>query len=459
MRSFYGHIQLLKLAKYRIDNRKVLDFIIVQILDDESCISKNPEKYKGFVERFVEDYACADLPFKLQNSYCFITRDVLTNKHTLGLHCSSIKTIYYKRASINSLLLQKNVEVFDTIFHENTHAVQNYDFESSNIDTFNKYLMIKERILRREKEDYYFENYSDVFVEIDARQRAREKLSKLINKLPEKTRQQVLKRLVSVKLGFDPGEREGEFSRGYKKINVFDKNKPKESVSTIFDEIIKKNPNYLIEFPILSVEYNSDGSLKTLPDIVQSIDNTDSKSNRAIYVALIKKGNVVKPENIESDLDFLLNYDIKNEKVSPAFTIIYTHIINTFIDKIEEMTPEGKKRAYDIIDKITDKLKEIEEKEKRSLTEKSFRHALTRKNHQTKKSLLDRLNEERQKDNSEKGEKPEASLMAGAYYSTTKEQRDKAKQDMVDSVHINSTDDKPEGKIDTGKEGEIDDLI
>ena len=449
--NYYGHMQSLKLSNYRIKDKKILDFIIIQILDPNSCISKNPEKYQGFVERIIEDYASFDLPYKLQEQYCYFTRHTLSTEYTLGVHISQEKYIMFKQSQIESLLYSKDIDIFETNFHENTHANQDFDIRSSNINSFNKYLMIKEKILRAEKEEYYSENYEDIFIEIEARQKAREKLGQFIDRLPKNLRIQSLQRLVNRKLGFEPDEKEQEFIDGRRKINVFNPSKPKEDVSIIFDEIIRQHPEYLKEYPMLQMEYNPDGSQKSLQDLVETIDSEDSKPKRAIYVALIRKGSVFKFENFESDLEFLLNYDIQRSASTPAISLIYMHMFTTLLKKMEQLSSEERQKIYPIIDKLNERLEAIEKKEKITLAEKVFRKSLRRKDRESQKPLIELLNEARQQSCDEKkkaGEEPSQSsddnpstspaipLMFEAFYSTTDAQRAQAKRELIEIARL-----------------------
>ncbi len=355
------NIQKIKLVNGRIYDKKIFNFFLSQVLDENSSISTNPKKYQGFVERMLEDYARFDLSPKAKD-ICFFIRDFLGFNKLKGNYYPDT-AIEYKRENIQELIKKKNLDIFATIFHENIHAVQYYDIEHSKFDNYYRYLMLKERIIRSIDNNFYVKNYKSVFLEIEARLTSSEKVRDMILGLPENVKKQIFeKNGEQLKEDILRGKR--EYKKGHYKRNIFKKGYPKESLTTIFDQIIQEHPEVLKENPTLKIEYNEDGSLKKPEDVLNDLNDNGCASNQMMmYMQIVFGGEIFKEENFENDINTLLNYDIKNPNAIIPISLLYVGIIKKFFAD-PEIIPESFYDSYiSAISRIQQKIEELKKKE------------------------------------------------------------------------------------------------
>lgn len=196
--EFLHNVQKFKLGKsLKVDN-KVIEFIMSQVMDVNSVIFKNQEKYQCVVERTLEDLGKNDLPSKVSKDkgYVYFIWDSFNQQKTVGSHLDSQKAILVKRKIVEHLLKNKDLNVLDTIFHENTHAVQEYDIENGKYENYLRYLMTKEIIMQKFNPNYYQANYAYIFIEIEARENSAKKLGNFLGKIMPSTNKQAIYRSV-----------------------------------------------------------------------------------------------------------------------------------------------------------------------------------------------------------------------------------------------------------------------
>ncbi len=89
--------------------------------------------------------------------------------------------------------------------------------------------------------------------------------------------------------------------------------KPEKIFSVVTDYLVRSNPNYLKQYPILSLEYNADGSKKTYSEIRQIMQDSLDKTNNAInqisssqvcvlYNKIIAANPLLKMQKMEQEL-------------------------------------------------------------------------------------------------------------------------------------------------------------
>lgn len=153
-----------------------------------------------------------------------------------------------------SIRSQDKFDLFVTMFHEITHAIQEKNILNNNFD-FNTYFMLKEEIIKKYDSNYYDLNYEIMLEEIDARRGGIDITYDFFAKnFPELA--------PIIKLSLETKKEYFEYSNYNKK--QFSISEKEVVMNTIFDKIISIHPNLLEEYPILKIEYNNNGKPKNI---------------------------------------------------------------------------------------------------------------------------------------------------------------------------------------------------
>lgn len=334
--EFLNHLQLLKLKDENFClPQKYVDYIIQQTLETESVISRNHDYYSHLVECVLQDLGKNDLLKSTGERYEYHIADyvgssVLKDGNASG-YCQNEKSyIKISRNDVKRFIEQKNLDVLDTIFHENMHAEQYYDFENPNMDDYNRYIMQKEEILREYYADFYKENYKLTFIEIEAREKSAEKLARYIDSL-NLSEQASLRFLDAV------GEEiSAECARVVKREKSrYDEGKVKkisgknQNVVEAFDNIIKQNPNYLEKYYQLGMEYHEDGRKRTLQEILNYAVYFSKSSQTDVVSKIIKYGEIMTTETFLDDMELLMAIQPKHEATNDLIEdIILENVFN-----------------------------------------------------------------------------------------------------------------------------------
>ena len=307
---FLEHLQNVKLKKE--DNKlpmKYIKYIFNQGMKD-SIVSRNDGKYKYLLESVILDFARNDLAMKIQKNkpYAFQILDNLGRISVNGAH-DSYGYIKYKREKIRTVFSIGDFEFFNTIFHENAHASQYFDFENTENRTFsyNRYVMEKEEILIKMLPTFYANNYDKTFVEIEANEKAAQKTIDFLNFLyPNESRDKKIKYTTL-----------GENLDYYSKILNEKKNAyiPSESVIVdnkeknvyeLFDEEIQKNPKCLEDYPDLLLEYNSDGTPKKFEELLYCGMRAEKTEEKYLIAKIINKSQRMNYRNFSNEMNALM---------------------------------------------------------------------------------------------------------------------------------------------------------
>ena len=293
MDEFVKHLGNLKLTNYRISSQAILDFVLKQPFFKDSAISNNPDKYRGLIERCLEDLGRNDLPAKInQDRYVYFIRDSFSrNPNTIGTNYYSSR-IYIKRSIVDDFINHDSYEVLETIFHENEHALQDYEEKNSTYNNYYKYLMTKEGIIRTYNPEFYRTNYKFMFIEIYARIAEVTKMVQFLKRIePIDTMQLVLNDLKNTILMDINDKMTEEFQnlQSGKFKRKSEQNTELFKVEDLFDEIILQYPVYISIYPKLKAEYNEDGTLKRIGQILSDIDSKDTIDERLFYLKILQK--------------------------------------------------------------------------------------------------------------------------------------------------------------------------
>ena len=242
---------------------KYTEYLIGQMLDNESSLYRMSANQRASI--FVS--------FARERSKTIFGRDIFVlytdniSKRSSGSYVEGAITMAWRK--IQSGGLDNVVENLITLFHELRHVKQDTDKRNGKIN-HKKYMMIKEDVLQDLNPNYYEENYKKVYEEIDARVSAAKEAYHFLKTLPlpKDVRErekfvQVLDKLKKVM------ERERSFYiRALSKKYMGNE---EADIEKHFDTVIAEHPEKLKEYPILKVEYNEDGSRKSLLQIFQEL--------------------------------------------------------------------------------------------------------------------------------------------------------------------------------------------
>lgn len=312
--EFLNHLQLIKLKNEDfILPQKYVNYIIKQALECDNVIDANPQKYLALVECAIEDLGKNDLKERIgldKKINYFISDNIYSetlNSQAGGSYYNSSLSIKVSRKSIIDLIENKDLYALDTVFHENTHAEQYRDFENKHYLSYNRYVMQKEQILISEYSDFYRDNYDKTFIEIEANEKSAQKLGEYLDELNLSSKTQLMflsafgEKVVDMCTDV-ADKKKKEYDIGEEK-RIDGKN---QNIYEVFDNLIKEKPNLLKDYPEFELEYNSDGTRKSLSQLFYFAKKNSEEAQFNCISQIIKKGNVMAPESFISDMIFLM---------------------------------------------------------------------------------------------------------------------------------------------------------
>ena len=186
------------------------------------------------------------------------------------------KYIFINEKRIESFLSKdinefNKFDLFVTMFHEMRHAVQEKNREDNNFD-FDTYFMLKETIIKKYDTNYYNSNYKIVLEEIDARRGGIHNTIEFYQSCFPQISNIVENNLNRKKEYYDYSD----YSN--KKLSVTEK---EEYINNIFDKLLSVHIDLLDKYPILKLEYDSNG-------IPKSYDKLNSENNNELVNDIIR---------------------------------------------------------------------------------------------------------------------------------------------------------------------------
>ena len=318
--EFLNHLQLIKLK----DNNFSLpidyvDFVIKQALESDSVISKNPDKYLNLVECCIADLGKNTL--KIDTPYNYIVADYVRSNITeagkANGTCNHLeKKITISREYIIKMIKEKNIEILNTVFHENEHAEQFDDFLNTEINSYNRYIMQKEEILGEVFGDFYKENYDLTYIEIEANEKAARKLANYLDMLNISDNSSLMFfESIGEEIANECQKIVNRKRKDYKKGEEKIIQGRQHNIVEMFDNVIRNYPELIDKYSQLLIEYNKDGSKRNLRQI---IDNAEiyikgGYDLNEIITKIIRNGRIITEESIIEDIEVLMQKEPKNE--------------------------------------------------------------------------------------------------------------------------------------------------
>ncbi len=183
-------------------------------------------------------------------------------------------------SQVGTVCIQLNNQELDiTSFHEATHAIQYNDMFAIKKYRGNRYSMLKDHLIAHKAMDYdtYRDNYPSLLFEEEAEHEGRRLYYQYLKDTnsSRKSKEEIEEGIVrySGKI----------YVLDTVKINGEEKNKVQ-----IFDELLRKEPSIIEQYPILQIEYNLDGTKKALSQIMHSLElkcSTDKDEDEASSIA------------------------------------------------------------------------------------------------------------------------------------------------------------------------------
>lgn len=187
--------------------------------------------------------------------------------------------------------------IFETIFHETEHSLQN-KLMSENHFSFKNMIFIKDKLLSVMNKEYYKDNYKNIFIEIYARISGELETNKYLRYLCDEEYDSSIenKNIINE-----------EVERVKKRVNSNMKDFNERFMS--IDNAPRKN--MFDHFPILSVEYNYDGSSKSICEILDYVNNKLKKDTPSMFTSIFKKEQVI---DFKAELySYVFNYLKQNK--------------------------------------------------------------------------------------------------------------------------------------------------
>lgn len=335
-RDFLNDVSILGFIKGIIPI-KYTEYLIGQMLDNESSLYRMSANQRASI--FIS--------FARERSKSIFGRDIFVlytdniSKKNDGSYLDGIVTIAWRQIQYGGL--DKVVDNLITLFHELRHVKQETDKRSGKIN-HKKYMMIKEDVLQELDSDYYDVNYKKIYEEIDARVSAAKEAYHFLKSLPlpqeVKEREKYVQALERLKRIM---ERERSFyvralSKKYKGSEVAD-------IEIYFDEIIRENPDKLEKYPILKVEYNDDGTRKSIVQIFKELCTIlKYKENRVDTYDLYRYVLFSRLYNEKEFIDELMKVEIPDD-ISESLKRVIQKLRVALLEKYKEISEEKKIRV------------------------------------------------------------------------------------------------------------------
>lgn len=244
--------------------------------------------------------------------------------------------------------IQLNNQGLDvTSFHEATHAIQYNDMFVLKKYKGNRYSMLKDQLISNRAMDYetYRNNYPSLLFEEEAEQEGNRLYYQY---LKDTNSSKESKEYIEAGLV--------KYSREINVLNTVNINGEEKDKVQLFDELLRKDPSIIKQYPIFQIEYNSDGTKKYLAQILDSLEakySTDKDEDEASSIANCILGDIQEISEFEynelarytSNSTFISNMVkqflsrvsiVKNENLTLKLGIESASIETPYIDQTYE---------------------------------------------------------------------------------------------------------------------------
>ncbi len=303
--EFLGDLEKIKFLKGNIPE-EYCDYIIKQKLTENSILNQDLDKHLPMLKRIFEEKVKHLL---LKDGLDGYTIEFFENDGvTLGYHNKTTKTIGFLEDNLINLNAT-NTHIINTAYHEIKHGIQAKHYKTTDFSKLNGslYNMIKEEIIRDEDKLFYDRNYTRMYCEIDARlagTRGQAEYLKFLGISEEQIIENVGSTAKTLKEIVETNKKEEQENTDYAS-NKVDKEGRIVSISQKASELIKKNPEWLKNYPVLSLEFDESGERKKTPEILSNAISCNNSSIQDIYLKIFENGISVSLEDSAETLEYI----------------------------------------------------------------------------------------------------------------------------------------------------------
>ena len=252
------------------------------------------EAFRNAITSLISNYA------KEHGTFCY-TEICRLDFGTLGSYDNHVISISSSNFNLFFLgQLSKKQDLFDTIFHELTHLLQEKNYRSDFL-SYDYILMLKDFLLTSTIEESYLKkNYMSLTQEVDARKNGHIETDNYFLSLGIIPRTNTLKKIMLDK------KRNGN---DYRYLNG-----KEYTVDTLFDEkifqiieVLKNEYKVYIfeEYPIMKLMFHEDGRRKTTLELLKERETTKDIQTRSQIDEILARRKISK-ENCIKDLEELI---------------------------------------------------------------------------------------------------------------------------------------------------------
>ena len=252
------------------------------------------EAFRNAITSLISNYA------KEHGTFCY-TEICKLDFGTLGSYDNHVISISSSNFNLFFLgQLSKKQDLFDTIFHELTHLLQEKNYKSDFL-SYDYILMLKDFLLTSTIEESYLKkNYMSLTPEVDARKNGHIETDNYFLSLGIMPRTNTLKKIMLDK------KRNGN---DYRYLNG-----KEYTVDTLFDEkifqiieVLKNEYKVYIfeEYPIMKLMFHEDGRRKTTLELLKERETTKDIQTRSQIDEILARRKISK-ENCIKDLEELI---------------------------------------------------------------------------------------------------------------------------------------------------------
>ena len=334
------------LARNFVHKNKISDKVTIEILEE----GQNADVYS------VADFLVKQRNISREEAIKFLQEEgYFEIANNPAAHCSSdtkdsTSHIYYTSVITDYILSKepdKIVYGLGAIIHEVTHAVQHYNLVKELENYFgNNYILAMEVLMQNADRIFQGINYSNLFSENQANciglQNARDFIKQYNHEFYEQCEpQKVEDRILTYISWMYPKNPISEFKG--EKVNTFD------LASQVAMQTIQKTPEILEQMPVLKKAYNSDGSQKSVEQLLEEREQgIASKKDIELLNSLYEEIFTYRISNSREDLTSLINYI---ERTGTEDKFIYG-VVQSRMENLQ-YTPEEVKSRVAVLHEIS----------------------------------------------------------------------------------------------------------
>lgn len=313
---------------------EIIDINLSKFLLKEQFLGKlNLGKFstKAIVQSIIINYL-KSMNIDIKSVYFY------NDEKNAGISDNNNKIIYINNKLIddfcdNKKTLLEKIRLFTTCFHEISHFIQNDSISNGKFNN-NYYNLLKEKIIFDADESFYENNYSKLVTEIDADLSSYKKTVHFFEYIDESIAIEIQKEIMNMyieTLNFCKNQIERKRYIGSENFSL--------NMEDIISIIINKDISILKKYPILEIEYNFDGSKKSLIDSFVFVDK-NCFDNISMYLNILKN-LYIENRNLKKDTNIIFNHSFKRPE------------LNKFIEDLKQIELEDINNNVIIVDEET----------------------------------------------------------------------------------------------------------